>query len=148
MVNPLNPGRRSHVPYSVNRVELIGRLGHEPELRYTAERQVVTKFSLATDRPTRSGAQRETDWHQVVCWGRVAEFAGAYLARGRLVFVAGRLTYRTWESRDGQQRRATEIVATEVFPLDRRPDTEPREVEEGNVPDPADDPGHDDALPF
>ncbi|MGD9510665.1 MAG: single-stranded DNA-binding protein [Dehalococcoidia bacterium] len=136
------------MPYSVNRVELIGCLGHEPEQRHTTEGQAVTKFSLATDRPARSRAERETDWHQVVCWGRVAEFAGAYVGRARLVFVAGRLTYRTWEGRDGQQRRTTEIVATEFVPLGRRPDAGLRKAEDGEVPGSADDPDHDDDLPF
>ena len=115
--------------FSVNRTLLVGRVGHEPELRYTPEGQAVTKFSLATDRPTRSGAERETDWHQVVCWGKLAEFAGQYLAKGRLVFVAGRLTYRTWESRDGQRRRTAEVVATET-------------------PASAEEPDQDDDLPF
>lgn len=104
---------------------MIGRLGRDPEMRYTPEGQAVTKFSLATDRPTKPGAERQTDWHKVVCWGKLAEFAGQYLAKGRLVFVSGRLTYRSWEGRDGQPRRATEIVASEVILLDRRPETEP-----------------------
>src|SRR5207302_2236331 len=101
---------------------LIGRLGHEPELRYTADSQAVAKLSLATDRRTRPGAEPETDWHQIVCWGKLAEFAGQYLAKGRLVFVAGRLTYRSWEGRDGQTRRAAEIVVSELILLDRNPD--------------------------
>ena len=115
------------MPYSLNRVELIGRLGHEPAMRYTPDGQAITKFSLATDRPGRPGAQPETDWHQIVCWGKLAEFAGQYLDKGRLVFVAGRLTYRSWEGKDGQQRRATEVVASELIPLDHRPDVESRE---------------------
>ena len=115
--------------FSLNRVHLIGRLGREPDLRYTPEGQALTRFSLATDRPTRLGGQSEADWHQIVCWGKLAEFAGQYLAKGRLVFVAGRLTYRTWEGRDGQTRRTTEIVANELILLDRRPETEPQEPE-------------------
>ena len=109
--------------HSVNRAELIGRLGREPEMRYTPEGHVVTKFSVATDRPTKPGAKPETDWHQVVCWGPLAEFAGNYLGKGRLVFVAGRLTYRTYEGKDGHKRYATEIIASEVIALDRRPDS-------------------------
>jgi single-strand DNA-binding protein len=113
------------MPFNLNRVELIGRLGHEPELRYTADSQAVAKLSLATDRRSRPGAEPETDWHQIVCWGKLAEFAGQYLAKGRLVFVAGRLTYRSWEGKDGQQRHTTEIVASELIPLDRRPEAPP-----------------------
>ena len=134
--------------FSVNRVELIGRLGHEPEMRYTPEGQAVTRFSLATDRPTRAGAERETDWHRIVCWGKLAEFAGEYLDKGRLVFVAGRLTYRTWEGRDGQRRRAAEVVATEIIPLDRRPETESHDAVSPETPAPGHEPTQDDDLPF
>lgn len=107
-----------------NRVVLIGRLGRAPEMRYTPEGQAITRFSLATDRLTRAGAEHETDWHQVVSFGKVAEFAGQHLDRGRLVCVVGRLTYRSWEGRDGQTRRATEIIASEVIALDRKPNPE------------------------
>ena len=109
--------------FSVNRAELIGRLGRDPAMRYTPEGQVVTNFSLATDRPVKAGAEPQTDWPQIVCWGQLAEFAGEYLAKGRLVYVAGRIVYRTWDGKDGQKRYATEIVATELVALDRRPDT-------------------------
>lgn len=105
--------------FSLNRVEVIGRLGREPEMRYTAEGQAITKFSVATDRPAKAGAPHETDWHQIVCWGKLAEVAGQYLAKGRLVFVAGRLTYRSWEDKDGQKRRTTEIVAGDLILLER-----------------------------
>ena len=124
--------------FSLNRVELIGRLGREPELRYTPEGQAITKFSLATDRPTKPGAEPETDWHHVTCFGKTAEVAGQYLDKGRLIYVAGRLTYRSWEGKDGQTRHATEIIAHELILLDRRPEP-PRE---------AGGEGADDDLPF
>ena len=109
------------MPFSLNRTELIGRLGQDPETRFTPEGQAVTKFSLATDRPAKPGTQSEPDWHSIVCWQKLAEFAGEYLTKGRLVFVAGRLAYRSWEGKDGQKHRATEIVAAELIPLDRKP---------------------------
>ena len=109
--------------FSLNRLELIGRLGHDPEMRYLQDGQAVTRFSVATDRPVRSGSSPETDWHQVICWGKVAEFAGNYLAKGRLVYVAGRVSYRTWESADGVKHSSVEVVANELIALDRR--TEP-----------------------
>ncbi|MBI4496638.1 MAG: single-stranded DNA-binding protein [Chloroflexi bacterium] len=114
------------MPYSLNRVDLIGRLGHDAEMRFTADGQPMTRFSLATDRPAAPGAQAETDWHHIICWRKLAEFAGQYLAKGRLVYVAGRLTYRTREERDGQKRRIAEIVATEILLLDRRPEADAR----------------------
>ncbi len=125
--------------FSLNRTELIGRLGQDPEMRYTPEGQAVSKFSLATDRPAKPGTQSEPDWHSVVCWQKLAEFAGQHLSKGRLVFVAGRLTYRTWEGTDGQKHRATEIVASELIPLDCKPNGELRVV--GGMDDEAD-------LPF
>ena len=109
------------MPYSLNRVELIGRLGQDPNLRFTTAGQAVTRISLATDRPSRTEGESGTDWHQIVCWDKLAEFAGQHLAKGRLIFVAGRLAYRTWEGRDGQRRRAAEVTATEIILLDRRP---------------------------
>ncbi|MCC7368805.1 MAG: single-stranded DNA-binding protein [Chloroflexi bacterium] len=134
--------------FSLNRVELIGRLGQDPDTRFTAGGQAITRLSLATDRPARPGTQAETDWHQVICWDKLAELAGQYLAKGRLVFVAGRLGYRSWEGKNGQQRRAAEVTATELILLDRRPAPEPPEdaaavessVAEGSDPD--------DELPF
>jgi single-strand DNA-binding protein len=124
------------MPFSLNRLELIGRLGKAPDMRFTPDGQAVTRLDLATDRPARSGAEPATDWHQVVCWGKLAEFAGQYLAKGRLVFVAGRLTYRSWEGKDGKARRAAEVVASELIPLDRRPRAEPGDPDAGAEVDP------------
>jgi|SRR5215210_1427889 len=139
------------MPYSVNRVELIGRLGQDPNMRFTTAGQAVTRISLATDRPSRSGADAGTDWHQIVCWDKLAEFAGQHLAKGRLVFVAGRLSYRTWEGRDGQTRRAAEVTATEIILLDRRPSTGPSDAQDEPADGSeagADDHGPEDDVPF
>ena len=125
--------------YSINRVELIGRLGRDVELRYTPDGHAVANLSLATDRPTKPDAERETDWHRVVCWGQTAEFCGEYLGKGRLVFVAGRLTYRRWEDKDGQKRTTTEIIASEVMALDRRPDAPPADAPPADPPPSGDD---------
>lgn len=124
--------------FQYNRAELIGRLGRDPELRYTAEGVAVATFRVATDRPARPGAEPETDWHQIVAWRRLGEFVGQYLTKGRLVFVAGRLTYRSWEGKDGQRRRTAEVVASEIILLDRRP--------EAAAPEPAPEGGDD--VPF
>ncbi len=123
--------------FALNRAELIGRLGRPPEMRYTAEGQAVTRFSLATDRPVRAGGKPEVDWHSVVCWGKLAEFGNQYLTKGRLVFVAGRIAYRSWEGKDGLKHRTTEIVASELILLDRRPEgDQPQSDDEsaGDVP--------------
>ena len=132
------------MPYTLNRVELIGRLGQDPNMRFTTAGQTVTRLSLATDRPSRPG-ETGTDWHQIVCWDQLAEFAGQHLTRGRLVFVAGRISYRTWEGRDGQRRRSAEIVATEIILLDRRPASDPPDStgSSSSVPSDVDDPDED-----
>ena len=111
--------------YTVNRVFLIGRCGQTPELRFTARGDALATFGLATDRPAWAETDGGPDWHEIVCWGKLADFAAEYLAKGRLVFVAGRVSYRAYEDRDGRKRRVAEIVATEVGPLDRPPEREP-----------------------
>ena len=139
------------MPYSLNRVELIGRLGQDPNMRFTTAGQAVTRLSLATDRPSRAGGETGTDWHQIVCWDKLAEFAGQHLSKGRLIFVAGRLSYRTWEGRDGQTRRAAEVTATQIILLDRRPSAgtpgSPDEAGSG-VDSVAEDEAPEDDLPF
>ncbi len=116
--------KECHMGYlSLNRCELIGRLGHDPALRYTPEGHAIANFSLATDRPVKPNTEAITDWHRIICWSQLAEFAGEYLSKGRLVFVAGRVTYRSYDGKDGQKRTVTEIVATEIIALDRRPQT-------------------------
>jgi single-strand DNA-binding protein len=104
---------------SLNRVVLAGRLGRDAEVRYTAQGKPVATLSLATDRPVPAGAEPVTDWHRIVCWSQLAEQAAGFLTRGRLVCVVGRLTYRTYETRDGQRRRTAEVIASELIPLDR-----------------------------
>ena len=102
---------------SVNKVILVGNLGRDPELRYTQQGQAVANFTLATNEnwTSKSGEREErTEWHRVVAWGRTAELCAEYLAKGRTVYVEGRLQTREWEDREGQKRRTTEIVAQTV----------------------------------
>lgn len=99
---------------SVNKVILVGRLGRDPETRYTSGGQAVANFTLATDETfkDRSGErQKRTEWHRIVLWGKLAEIAQRYLKKGMLVYVEGRIQTRQWEDkRDGQKRQTTEIV--------------------------------------
>jgi single-strand DNA-binding protein len=102
---------------SVNKVILIGNLGRDPELRYTQQGQAVANFTLATNEnwTNKSGDREErTEWHRVVAWARTAELCAEYLAKGRTVYVEGRLQTREWEDKDGQKRRTTEVVAQTV----------------------------------
>ena len=105
---------------SHNHVTLIGRLGHDPDVKLSGE-QAMARLSLATDRPPRGDAPPEPDWHHIVCWGQLADFAARYLYKGRLVLVCGRLSYRSWETGDGKTAHTAEILAATITPLDRRP---------------------------
>jgi single-strand DNA-binding protein len=102
---------------SVNRVILIGNLGRDPELRYTAGGQPVASFTVATNERwnDREGkAQERTEWHRIVVWGKQAETCANYLQKGRSVYIEGRLQTREWEDKEGQKRQTTEIVAQTV----------------------------------
>jgi single-strand DNA-binding protein len=111
---------------SVNRMIIIGNLGSDPEMRFTPNGRPVTSFSVATNRryTTSEGERREeTEWFTVVTWGRLAEQCNQFLAKGRLVYVEGRLRSHSWESQDGQKRYRNEIVADRVSFLDRQSST-------------------------
>ena len=97
---------------NLNKVFILGNLTRDPELRQTATGQNVATFGVATNRiwSNQSGKQTQTEFHNVVVWGRLAEIANQYLAKGRLVFVEGRLTTRIWQDQSGQKSNRTEIV--------------------------------------
>jgi len=99
---------------SVNKVILVGRLGRDPETRYTSGGQAVANFSVATDESykDRNGErQKRTEWHKIVVWGKQAEIAQQYLKKGSLVFIEGRIQSREWQDKEGQKRTSFEIVA-------------------------------------
>jgi single-strand DNA-binding protein len=101
----------------VNKVILIGNLGRDPEIRYTQGGQPVANFTLATSESfnNREGKREErTEWHRIVVWGKTAELCTQYLAKGRTVYIEGRLQTREWEDKEGQKRRTTEVVAQTV----------------------------------
>ncbi|MCP3984384.1 MAG: single-stranded DNA-binding protein [bacterium] len=101
----------------INKAILIGNLGRDPELRYTKGGQAVANFSLATSESytTKDGRREDrTEWHRIVVWGRVAENCAQYLAKGRTVYIEGRIQTQEWENKEGQKQRTTEIVAQTV----------------------------------
>lgn len=108
----------------VNKVTLIGNLGADPEVRYTANGSAVANIRLATAeswRDKESGEQQErTEWHRVVFFSRLAEIVGEYLKKGSQVYIEGRLQTRKWQDRDGNERYTTEIVANEMQMLGGR----------------------------
>lgn len=108
----------------INKVILIGNLGADPEVRYTAGNNAVCNLSVATSeswRDKQTGEMQEkTEWHRVVLFSRLGEIAGEYLKKGSKVYIEGRLQTRKWQGQDGQDRYTTEIVANEMQMLDGR----------------------------
>jgi single-strand DNA-binding protein len=98
----------------INKVILVGNLGQDPEIRYTADGRPIANFSIATSeswKDKNSGEKREkTEWHRVVVFGKLAEICGEYLSKGRQVYIEGKLQTRKWQGQDGQDRYTTEIV--------------------------------------
>lgn len=95
----------------------MGRLGQDPELRYTPTGAAVANFSLATSEQwtDKSGQRQEkTEWHRIVVWGKLAELCNQYLSKGRQAFIEGSLQTRSWDGKDGTKRYTTEIVARNV----------------------------------
>lgn len=111
---------------SVNKVILVGRLGRDPETRYTGTGQAVCNFSIATDETfkDRSGErQKRTEWHKIVVWAKQAEIAQQYLKKGSLIYLEGRIQSREWTDKENQKRTSFEIVATNFRMLGSRPDS-------------------------
>ncbi len=137
----------------VNKVILIGNLGRDPELRTTPSGQPVASFSLATNRRWRDrdgNRQEQTEWHDIVCWGRQAEIAGQYLTKGKQIYVEGRLQTRSWEDRQsGEKKYRTEVICDNFQMLGSRGtydgggprDDSPRAAPATATPD-------DDDIPF
>lgn len=99
--------------YSLNRVQIIGNVTRDPEMRYTPNGQAVCSFSVATNRRWRDkdgNNQEQTEFHNVVAWGKVAEIISQYVKKGNKIYIEGRLQTRNWEGQDGTKRNRTEIV--------------------------------------
>jgi len=101
----------------INKAILVGRLGKDPDVRYTPDGAAVTSFSLATDEQwkDKSGEKvQNTDWHNIITFGKLAEVCGNYLSKGQLVYIEGRIRTRAWEGKDGAKRYTTEIIASDM----------------------------------
>lgn len=135
----------------INKVILVGRLGRDPEVRYTPSGVAVANFSMATseewkDKDTGDKKER-TEWHRIVAWRRLGEICGEYLHKGSQIYIEGKLQTRDWEDRDGNKRYTTEIVAQNMQMLDspakggkaaseeeRYPVEEPVSIPEDDIP--------------
>lgn len=106
---------------SVNKVILVGRLGRDPELKYTASGTPFCRFSMATDdvwNDKGTGERQEkTEWHNIVAWDRLAEICNQYLTKGRLVYIEGSLQTREWDDQEGNKKKITEIRARDMVML-------------------------------
>lgn len=128
----------------LNKVMIIGHLGRDPELRYTASGQVIVTFPVVTTRywNTSSGERRsETEWFQVVAWGNLAEICKQFLSKGERVYIEGRLKTRRWEDAQGNRRYSVEIVANEMIVLGDRRRRRFRSEDEETSPDSFVEPG-------
>ena len=115
----------------VNKALLIGRLGADPEVRYTPDGTMVVNFRLATDLQwkDKSGEKiQRTEWHRIVAYGKLAEICSNYLSKGKLIFIEGRIQTRSWEDKDGVKRSTTEIVASNMQMLDSKGQTRSQEA--------------------
>ncbi len=139
---------------SVNKAILIGRLGKDPELRYTPSGRAVATFSLATSEvyQNQEGQRQEnTTWHNIVCWGKTAELAKEYLRKGREVYLEGRIANRSYDDKDGNKRYISEVVVQNLKFLGSRQQGEPGGAAADDAepsPSPAASGGDEDDLPF
>ncbi|MBS1849314.1 MAG: single-stranded DNA-binding protein [Acidobacteria bacterium] len=139
---------------SVNKVILVGNVGQDPEVKYTASGVPVAKVSLATNQRFRDRSEQwqdRTEWHSIVAWQRLAEIVGEYVHKGSKLYVEGKLQTSTWEDKQtGERKYRTEIVAREILLLSSRGNgQEDRQITAGeeSTPDPAPTPVDDD-IPF
>jgi single-strand DNA-binding protein len=137
---------------SVNKVILVGRLGKDPEVRYSTNGNAITNFNLATSRVYKNKQGEkvdETEWHRCVSFGRTAEVCGEYLHKGSLIYVEGRLQTRDWEDKDGNKRWTTEVIIDSMKMLGSKNDRGVSSAESSDNPfdkGPSDIP--DDDVPF
>ena len=109
---------------SVNKVILVGRLGRDPEMKYTPQGVPIAKFSIATDEQwtDKSGEkQRRTEWHNIVAWSKLAEICQKYLVKGKLIYIEGRLQTQSWDDQEGKKHSRTEIRADNMVMLSSAP---------------------------
>jgi len=116
-------GKVTEMAKDLNKVMIIGRLGKDPEMRYTPGGSPVTTFSVATGRQWKDGngdMREETEWFNVVTWNKLAEICNEHLRKASRVYVEGRLQTRQWQDQDGQTRYRTEVIASDMIMLDSR----------------------------
>jgi single-strand DNA-binding protein len=135
----------------VNKVTLIGRLGSDPEVRYTPDGTMVVNFSMATDEnyKNKQGEKvSKTEWHHIVTFGKLAEICGKYLLKGKLIFIEGKLQTSTWDDKDGKKQSKTEIIANNMTMLSKGQDAVTDDQSHGETMSREKTPMIDDDVPF
>ncbi|MBU1053130.1 MAG: single-stranded DNA-binding protein [Proteobacteria bacterium] len=142
----------------LNKVMLIGRLGKDPEIRYTNAGVAIANFTIATSEDWKdkaSGEKKErTEWHRIVAFGKLGEICGEYLSKGKQVYIEGRLQTRAWDDKDGNKRYTTEIVSSDMQFLDRKDSGDSSRKDYNNdamdrgAPGPMHNNAQDDDIPF
>ncbi|MBA3035488.1 MAG: single-stranded DNA-binding protein [Desulfobacterium sp.] len=143
----------------LNKVMLIGRLGKDPEIRYTTAGVAIANFTIATSdewKDKESGDKKErTEWHRIVAFAKLGEICGEYLSKGKQIYVEGRIQTRAWDDKDGNKRYTTEIVASDVQFLDKkdsgasdRKGSNSNDAMYENSPGPVRHDSKDDDIPF
>lgn len=118
----------------LNKVMLIGRLGQEPEMRYTPSGRPLTKLQVAVNRNWKSSdgeKKSETEWFNIVAWGKLAEICNQYLSKGQQVYIEGRMHTRQWQDDDGNNHSSVEVIAQEMLMLDSKSGEQDTELSEG-----------------
>jgi single-strand DNA-binding protein len=122
----------------MNKVMLIGRLGKDPDVKYTPDGTMVTTFRLATDEQwkDKNGEKvQRTEWHQIVTYRKLAEICGNYLVKGKLVFIEGKIQTRSWEDKEGVKKYTTEIIASNMQMLDSKGQSKTSESSSDSAPE-------------
>ena len=139
---------------SLNKVMLIGNLGKDPEVRFTASGQAVASFSLATSEKFKGKTgewEERTEWHNITLWGKLAEIAGEYLSKGKTIYVEGRLQTRKWQDKSGNDRYTTDIVGDKMqmlSPKGERSGGDTSSAPKSSASSHEEPPFQDDDIPF
>lgn len=124
---------------SLNKIQIIGNLGDNPEVRYLESGTAVTNFSMATTenwKDKNGNKQEKTEWHKIVAWGKLAEICGEYLHKGKQVYIEGRIETEEWEDKEGNKRYTTKVIANTMQMLGSKGDSqEPAPTGSNNAPD-------------
>ena len=135
---------------SINKVILVGHIGNKPEGRYTPSGASTASFSLATNEAwvdSDKSKQERTEWHNIIAWNKLADFATEYIQKGQLVYIEGKLQTRSWNDKDGNPRKTTEIICMAITPLEWKSVKNSTTFENKNI-DKAEEPTEGEDLPF